>query len=331
MSIKTLFILDPDAFDAIYGADFVERLTGRADLLAPPLSASEVAAHPELIRDVEVIFSGWGAPLLDEAFLISSPRLRAVFYGAGSVRYFTTDEFWKRGIELTSAHAINALPVAEFTAAAIMLSLKHVWRHVLQIKRDGRFGKLDWMPGGYGSKVGLISLGLIGRMTAERLKSHEVEVLAWDPRLDADMARELAVRPASVECIFEQCDVVSLHAPLLAETKEWIGARHFERMKPGATFINTARGAIVREDELIEVFSRRSDLTAVLDVTSPEPPVAGSPLYHLPNIVLTPHLAGSRFEECRRMGRLMLDEFDRWKRGEPMQFSITREKALQTT
>ncbi len=88
---------------------------------------------------------------------------------------------------------------------------------------------------------------------------------------------------------------------------------------------------MVREDELIEVFSRRSDLTAVLDVTSPEPPVAGSPLYHLPNIVLTPHLAGSRFEERRRMGRLMLDEFDRWKRGEPMQFSITREKALQTT
>lgn len=100
-------------------------------------------------------------------------------------------------------------------------------------------------------------------------------------------------------------------------------------MKLGATFINTARGAVVRENELIEVMMARPDLTAVLDVTWPEPPVEGSPLYTLPNVILTPHIAGSKDRECRRMGRLMIDEFDRWSRGEGLKWGISREKSAR--
>ena len=106
-----------------------------------------------------------------------------------------------------------------------------------------------------------------------------------------------------------------------------IRAEHFDKMKPGATFINTARGAIVNEGGLIEVFTRRTDLTALLDVTWPEPPVKGSPLYSLPNVVLTPHIAGSQENECRRMGQLMIDEYDLWSKGEVMKWAISKEKA----
>ena len=106
-----------------------------------------------------------------------------------------------------------------------------------------------------------------------------------------------------------------------------IRGSHFELMKPGAAFINTARGAIVNEPEMTAVLERRPEITALLDVTWPEPPVAGSPLYTLPNVVLTPHIAGSQERECRRMGQLMIDEFDRWSKGEPMRWAISRERA----
>jgi phosphoglycerate dehydrogenase-like enzyme len=98
-------------------------------------------------------------------------------------------------------------------------------------------------------------------------------------------------------------------------------------MKPGSTFINTARGAVVDEPALIEVFSRRPDLFAVLDVTYPEPPLPGSPLYTLPNIILTPHIAGSLHHECRRMGHYMVEELKRYLSGEPLLWSLTKEKA----
>jgi phosphoglycerate dehydrogenase-like enzyme len=98
-------------------------------------------------------------------------------------------------------------------------------------------------------------------------------------------------------------------------------------MKLNATFINTARGAVVRENELIDVLRERSDLTALLDVTYPEPPVPDSPLFTLPNVMLTPHIAGSVGPECLRMGELMYDELCRYLNGEPMRYKVRREQA----
>ena len=106
-----------------------------------------------------------------------------------------------------------------------------------------------------------------------------------------------------------------------------ITGAHIASMKEGATFINTARGAIVREPEMTAVLAERPDLFAILDVTDPEPPVDGSPLYTLPNVVLTPHIAGSMDGECRRMGRTMVEECRRYLAGEPLRWAIDRERA----
>lgn len=106
-----------------------------------------------------------------------------------------------------------------------------------------------------------------------------------------------------------------------------LGREHFAAMKPGATFLNTARGAIVREAELIEVLRARPDLLAVLDVTYPEPPVPGSPFYTLPNVILTPHIAGSLDQECQRMGQIVVDELKRFLAGEPLQWAISQQQA----
>lgn len=326
---KGLIILEPHPFELIYGERLLTEISHRVRLLSErPLTKAEVAADPSCLAEVEVIFSGWGAPVMDEAFLAAAPKLRAVFYGAGSIRGFATDAFWMRGIEVTSAYAMNAVPVSEYTLAAILFSLKNAWRYVLGTKREGKAIERATCAGAYGSKVGLISLGMIGRLVRERLRPFDVEVLAYDPFVTREQAAALGVEMVSLEEVFKQCDVVSLHTPWLKETERMITGAHFRSMKKGATFINTARGAVVCEDELIEVMTERADLTALLDVTYPdEPPVPGSPLYSLPNVVLTPHIAGSMDLECRRMGQLMIEEFDRWSRGDGLKWGLTKEKA----
>ncbi len=326
---KGIFILDSSAYELIYGDTLHAEVARRVDLVPGLFTKESIQDRPDLLADVGVIFSGWGAPVMDATFLAAAPKLRAVFYGAGSIKYFTSEAFWARDITVTSAYAMNAIPVAEFTLASVLLSLKRVWRFALETKRLGAFPQADGvkMAGAYGSKVGLISYGMIARLVRERLRPFDLEVLVYDPFLKPAQAAEADVKLVSLEKIFAECDVVSLHTPWLKETENMIRGAHFEKMKPGATFLNTARGAIVNEAELIEVFTRRTDLTALLDVTHPEPPVPGSPFYSLPNIVLTPHIAGSLEKECRRMGQLMIDEFDLWANGEVMKWGISKEKA----
>lgn len=324
-----LIVMYPNAAEEVYGEEIRAGIPARVGLLAPVLSAEEVRECPDLLAEVEVLFSGWGAPVMDDAFLRRAPRLRAVFYAAGTVRGWATDAVWQRGIMVTTAAAANAIPVADYTVAAIHFSLKNGWHYALGAKRLGRHAPRMPCAGAFRSKVGLISFGLIARLVRERLRATELEVLAYDPYVTPAEASRLGVRLVSLGEIFRECDVVSLHTPLLPATHGMIRRGHFEAMKPGATFINTARGEVICENELLDVFARRPELTAVLDVTHPEPPVAGSPLYTLPNVVLTPHIAGSAGGECLRLGCTMLKEFDRWVSGQPLCGQITKETAAR--
>ncbi len=324
---KGLYILNADSFAKVYGPAEREEIGRLVEIYAPPQTRESVAADPGVLRDVEVIFSGWGAPRMDAAFLAAAPNLRAVFYGAGSIRSFVTDALWARGIRVTSAYAANAVPVAEFTLAAILFSLKRGWHYLLTAKREAAWPARTPVPGAYGSTVGLVSLGMIGRKVRELLRPFDLHVLVHSRHTTAEEARALGVELCSLEELFRRADVVSLHTPWLPETEGMITGALIASMKPNATLINTARGAIIREGEMVEVLRRRPDLFAVLDVTYPEPPEPGSPLYTLPNVVLTPHIAGSLDGECRRMGRTMVDELRRYLAGEPLQWEITREMA----
>ncbi len=139
----------------------------------------------------------------------------------------------------------------------------------------------------------------------------------------------MGVELVSLDEACARADVVSLHTPWLKETEKMITGAHFRAMKQGATFLNTARGAVVDEPAMVEVLTERPDLFAVLDVTHPEPPAPDSPLYTLPNVILTPHIAGSMHNECRRMGQYAVDECRRYLAGEPLRWQVTRELADQ--
>jgi len=322
-----IYILNTDAYNIIYGMSERADIGELVNMVAPQQTSESITAHPELLADVDIIFSGWGMARLNKDFLTAAPNLKAVFYSAGSIRGFATNAAWDRGIIICSAWAANAVPVSEYTLAQILFSLKRGWHHALTIKRGQRWMKQTAVPGAYDSTVGIISLGMIGRLVVERLRPFDVRIIAYDPFVSEGTAAELGVELCSLEDVFERADVVSLHTPKLPETLGMITGAHLASMKEGATFINTARGAIVREIEMIEVLQGRPDLYAILDVTDPEPPVEGSPLYTLPNAVLTPHIAGSMDTECRRMARYMIDDYKRYLAGEPLLWEISREKA----
>lgn len=286
------------------------------------ISAEDWKNSAEL-QEAEVMLATWGLPTLTPEFLAAAPKLKAVFYAAGSVKGFATKEAYDLGIVISSGWLANAIPVAEYAAAAITLSLKRFWAYTQRTQNR------DWarnlpVPGAYGSTVGLVSLGATGRRTAEMISNLEVDVIAYDP-----FAAGNGIRMVSLEKLFRTADVISIHAPLLPETIGMIDRTLMESMKSGATLINTARGAIVVEKDLIEVMTARPDLTALLDVVQGEPLEASSPLFDVPNIVLTPHISGSMGGEVGRLGAWMVEELRAYRTGQPLQHQVTQEKLAQ--
>lgn len=271
------------------------------------------------LAEAEVLFTCWGATPLTAPVLGAAPRLRAVVHAAGSVKHHITDACWERGIAVTSAAGANALPVAEFTLAAILFAGKRVL-HSADRYRSLRAGH-DWLAeldgsGNYRRTVGIVGASRIGRRVIELLRPFDLDVLLYDPYVGAERAAQLGARLTTLDELCASSSVVSVHAPQLPETHHLIGAAQLTAMPAGATLINTARGSLVDEDALLpELTSGR--LHAVLDVTHPDPPHASSPFYDLPNVLLTPHVAGSLGNELHRMADQALDELERFARGRP--------------
>jgi len=326
---KALYVLKDR--NLIYSPAAQQRIGELVDVVAEPMRADEARASPELLREVEVLLSSWGGPRLDEDFLKKAPRLDVLFYGAGALGGIMTTAAWQRGVRAASAWQANAVPVAEFAFAGIVMALKRGLM-AMRAARDpeASFDK-GAVRGTYGATVGLVALGAVGRQLLHMLSMMDVEALVYDPHVTEAEARELGVEAVSLEALFARSDVVSLHAPWLPETEGMITGELMRSMKRGAALINTARGAVVREDELIAVLRERADLQAILDVTHPEPAAADSPLRSLPNVFLTPHLAGAMGLECHRLGDHMLAELERYVAGQPMQSEVTAETAAHST
>lgn len=300
----------------------VRRVFGTDDTV---YTKADVLEDPEVFRDTEYIFSTWGMPpFTEEEIKTYLPSLKAVFYGAGSVRSFARP-FLTCGVKVFSAWAANAVPVAEYTVAQIILSNKGFFKTMRYTDRSVTKAALKNYPGNFHVKVGIIGAGMIGKLVIQKLKGYILDVYVFDPFLPDEWAEELGVTKVSLETIFTECQVVSNHLANNEQTKGMLNGALFEKMLPYATFLNTGRGAQVVEADLIKVLKERSDLMAILDVTYPEPPEQDSELYTLANCILTPHIAGSSGNEVRRMGAYMETEYQNFIRNDPCKYEVTLE------
>ena len=284
------------------------------------------AAHRAL-ADAELLITGWGCPPLDAAALDAAPRLRAVVHTAGTVRHHITAACWERGLAVSSAAVANAVPVAEYTLAMILLANKRVLDTARLYRLERR--RVDWNErhpdaGNYRRTVSILSASLIGRRVIDLLRPHDLTVLLHDPYVSDTEARDLGAQPVSLPELFTAGDVVSVHTPLLPETRGLVSRQLLARMRTGSTLINTARGAVVDQAALTdEVVSRR--LHAVLDVTEPEVLPADSPLWDCPGVLITPHIAGSKGGELRRLADLALTEVESYTLGRPFAHPVRPE------
>ena len=340
--MKGIYLIErQEVFEKVYSKQTQAEIADLLDMSTGRVTKEMILCNPEFYADVDVVMSTWSCVRFNEDMLNIFKNLKFIFYGAGSIKGVVTETSWNRGVRITSAYGANGISVAHYTVGQVIFSLKCGWYYMVTYKEKKRKKQLEEeavakqkmpvmaAPGTYKSTVGIISLGLIGRTVVKLLEPFGFNILAYDPFITQETADKtgLPVKMCSLEDIFRLSDVVSLHTPLLLETVGMITGKHFELMKQSASFINTSRGAIIKENEMIAVLKQRNDIYAILDVTWPEPPAEDSPLYDMMNVVLTPHIAGSMGRECERMGDFMLEELKHYLKGEPLDWEIDRKRA----
>ena len=308
--LKAVFVCaKKETVDYVYSEAQRKQIAEVTDLMPEIVNAGNFDSVD--LKDVEVIFSSWGMMCFTDEQLDRMPNLKAVFYGAGATDYFARP-LLARGIKVISAWKANAIPVAEFVLAQIILSMKNYFSNNWNNKFAG--------PGCYGETVALIGAGAISSKLQEMLKVLNLNVLVIPSRPER--------RTVSLEEAFRTAYVVSNHLPNREDNQKVLTKELFASMRQGATFINTGRGAQVDEAGLIEVLKARPDLTALLDVTFPEPPEAGSELYTLPNVRLTTHIAGSLNDEVHRMADYVIGDYLHFAAGEPLEHEVTEEMLM---
>jgi len=323
--IKAALLATPEVARDVYGQGRREQIALRAELLDEVISPEQLAEKISLFQDIEVIFTGWGMPSLTKDQIANLPRLKAVFYAAGSVQAFARP-LLVRGITVVSAWRANAIPVAEFTLAQLLLATKGYFRNLREYHTDPASPASAYRgPGNYGETIALLGAGAIGRKVIEMLQPFHLNIVVYDPFLDTSTAAGLGVEKVTLEAAFECALVVSNHLPEKPETIGLVNADLMARLRPGATLINTGRGKTINPEDLYQTLLARPDLTALLDVTEPEPLPANSQLFALANIQITTHIAGSIGDETLRLADYCLEDFDRYLRGEPLRHQVTLE------
>jgi phosphoglycerate dehydrogenase-like enzyme len=323
----TAMLMHPVVKDELFRKDHLDTIA-RVTSLVSETTFRDVDAIEPYLPTIEVLVTSWGCPRIDETIIDRTPRLKLIAHLAGSVKGFIDDAVWRRGIQVVNAVAANAVPVAEYTLAAILFANKQVFKlnqHYVKYKQNNApWTKEAPNVGNYGKTIGIIGASHVGRLVIGHLLNHDMRTLLYDPYITPLDARQLGTHKVGLAELLSQSDVVSIHAPLLHETRGMIGPRELSLMRDHATLINTARGAIVDHDAL-ETELCKGRINAILDTTDPEVLPPSSPLYDLPNVFLTPHIAGSLGNETERLADHIVAELDRFANGVALKHLVKRE------
>jgi phosphoglycerate dehydrogenase-like enzyme len=259
----------------------------------------------------------------------AAPRLRLIgeLEGDRFANRIDVEAAAERGIGVVDTTHGSSLPVAEWALALMLIGLRNAGAQFRRLIAGDEFRRSKDDPGYRGGEltgqtVGLIGLGHIGRRLIELLAPFRCTILAHDPYVQKELALAVGAQLTSLERVMSDADVVVCLAPLTPKTRRMIGAAELSWLKPDSVFVNVSRGPIVDTDALIER-ARQGDIRVSLDVFDPEPIPAGSPIRDLPNVFLSPHIAGVT-AACRpRFLSFMVDEIERFTAGHETMFDLT--------
>ncbi len=290
-------------------AEVIYNTTGK------PLSSRDLQA---LLPSIDGYIAGLDE--IDAVALSAGDRLKVISrYGVG-VDNVDLNAARARGIVVTNTPGANTVSVAEL-AIGLMLALIRRIPTAVETTRRGEWPRLSGVTL-EGKTIGLLGFGAIGRQVAVRLAGFSCRVLAHDPVADEAFAAQHDVTLVTRDTLLAESDLLSLHLPLLPETRGLVDVAFLERLKPGAYLINTARGEIVDEAALLAALRTGRLAGAALDAFSEEPPSANHPLLALPQVLVTPHMGAHADSAINAMGWLSTRDCLAVLAGEPPSYRV---------
>ena len=299
-------------------------------------TAAEVSAR---IGGCDGLVTGWGATdpgalrpraamPLTPAIMDAADRLKIIAHAAGSVRHMLgavwRDYIAPRGICVFTATVEIGYNVAETALGLMIMSSKRLLESALHVRHTAGWRARDIAVDEqhlFGATVGIVGASDVGRRVLRLLRPFNVRALLYDPYLDAGEAHSLEVEQVALDDLFARADIVTLHAPSIPETEHMVGAAQLRLLRDGALLVNTARGSLIDQEALIrEAGSGR--IRVALDVTTPEPLPGDSPLRAMPNVIITPHLAGQGRYGHLRIGAATLQALEDFFAGRPVTGAI---------
>ncbi|MEF3312010.1 hydroxyacid dehydrogenase [Paenibacillus sp. GYB004] len=323
--MKIVLLQGKEQRERIFRSNHMEQLRMLGDVVVNdqpgPPDESRLAS---LIKGADIAITSWGCTPLTGNVLEQAPGLKLVLHAAGTVKPIVTPELWERGIRVTNATEALGKGVAETALGFTIVSLKDMWRLSKQT-RGGAWGPVSGVQELYGITAGVIGAGKAGSHYIKLMRNFDVRILLYDPFVSQEKAREMGAVKAELEEVLAQSEVVSIHAPSLPETYRMLNAERLALMKDRAILINTARGSLIDEAALVAELEK-GRLFACLDVTDPEPPAPDHPFRTLPNVVLTPHIAGAVNNGLQRIAQAVIDDLRAYTEGRPLRGEVLAEQ-----
>lgn len=330
---KILVSMGRGDFDLFYPQHMQDALASIAD----PVYAltEERPSQDEFIAQLqgcEALFSWWGTPKLTKEVLAAAPDLRLVCHAGGSVRHLMPEppsEFYRRGLQISSATPVMSPYVAEHTLALAVAVLRRLSLFRDRMKDSSYWGYQDSAP--YlpdtiiGQKVGLVGLGMISWEFVRMIKPYQCELYAFSTHGDPTRAGQEGITLVELDELLSTCPIICLFAAVRPDTIGMIDKRRLKLIKDGSVLINTARGKLIDEEALVEEL-KTGRIWAGIDVTDPEPPAVDSPLRTLPNVMLSPHVAGPTPTRYWEFVQYAIEDLRRYLAGKPLLGAVTEER-----
>jgi phosphoglycerate dehydrogenase-like enzyme len=322
-------ILIPDTtYGQLYPPDVQERIN-RLGTVKQAIGNSAALAEqaPALLAGAEALLAGPGTPSLTEEWLDGAPNLKIIGYSTGSVRGIIPPTIFRRGIRLFHNAPVIADAVAEFSIGLALFWLRRFHAHDQQFRSGVPWKQIQATPGRLlaGRWAGLVGAGYVAQRHIRLLLAFGAHVRVYDPYLTPERAAELGVEKATLEQVFGESEIIAVHAPKTPETYHMINADILARIQPDAILIQNSRAWAMDQDALLREL-QTGRFSAALDVFDKEPLAADSPFFQLDNVLLTPHMAGKARSTPGKLGHALVDELERYQRGEPLRQEILAEK-----